>query len=609
MQRREQLLAAVLGLTLLGWLGLPMLERQFLAPIEELRGRETSLQGSIDKKFELRKALSARDAELQKWRAVSLPPDPLDAQRLYQEWLINLAQQSGFAQPVKVTLERRTPEGDTFVTIPVKLESKATLQELALFLERFHSVNLLHRLSYLQVNSPASEGDPEMTVILTAEGLSLTSAPPRNRLFAQGELESAVTKDARTISVVNVAAFPQEVPFRVRVGDEFMNVTARDGNTWTVQRGVARTFAGEQSAGATIEHFPLKTVGDSEGTAVAVWSHSLFTKPAPQLTYTPRLASATPPPAIRGQEWKWKLDVAGWNPAFGTPSFELVSAPSNVRLNSRTGELTWRVDEQVALGEASITALVWGTNGRDAGFTPSVKVRVRDPNRPPRIAGPAKLDFFIGRESSVRIEADDPDPQGNRLTYQLEAAAEGMTIDAATGLIRWKPPENLAPQEFQVTVKVTDSDELAASATRQIPVSLQEDSARFTYLTGTIREEGGRHRAMITDRITNQRLTRFEGERLQVADLDLLVKEIGKDFIVVHLADRPYRIEFKQPFAEMTPMPLAAVPAPGAAEISTGSGNAPGATSPTAPTIPPPPPLAEPLESTPATTDTASPDN
>ncbi|MCA9000174.1 MAG: putative Ig domain-containing protein, partial [Planctomycetaceae bacterium] len=551
MQQREKILAGVLGASLVGWLGLPMLEDQFLAPLNELELRETQVQESIDKKFAQRKALSAKDAELTGWKGISLPPDPLDAQRLYQEWLINIAQQCGFEQPMKVTLERRIPQGETYVTIPIKLETKAKLQELALFLERFHSVDLLHRIASLQVTSPASEGDPELTVVLVAEGASMTNAESRTRLFAQAECEQDVSKETQTIEVFNETGFPEEAPFRVRIGEEFLNVIEKEGQTWKVQRGVAKTFAADHPAGSAVEHFPLKAEQSDDQDVVAMWSQSLFTKPAPEIQYDLKLASTNPPPAVRGREWRWKLDLSGWNPAYGSPNYELVSAPEKVKLNERTGELSWNVESGANVGDVSIEALVWGTNGRNAGFAPSVKVKVRDPNRPPVVEGPQRMTFYIGRESRVSVQANDPDGTSTGLKYELEAAPEGMTINSSTGEIRWNPPETLAPQDFNVSVKVTDSDELAESVTRQIPVTLQEDSARFTYLTGTIQGSSGQHRVMITDRITNRRLTRHVGERVQVADLDLLIKEIGNDYMIVSLGEDPYRIEFEQPFAAM----------------------------------------------------------
>lgn len=596
MQKREKLLAIALGGVLLAWIGVPFLEARFLAPLKELEARRTVLTQDIENAFDQQKALARKDGELKDWRARSLPPDPLDAQRLYQEWLTNLAQLSGFEQ-TKITLDRRVAEADTYVTIPVTLETKAKLQELSQFLDWFRSVDLLHRIARLDVVSPANEGNPELAVTLTAEGLSLRSAPDRTRLFPQTELFEDLAKDAQQLTVVSNRGFPSEVPFRVRIGNEFLNVTAVSGNTWSVQRGIEKTFAEDHAANASIEHFPLRSVGaDSEEAVSGMWSRSLFTKPAPQIDYQPRLASTSPPAAIRGKKWSWKLEIAGWNPAFGTPNFELLSAPPGMNLDERSGSLSWEVGSGTELGEHRIEVLVWGTNGRNAGFTPTVPVRVRDVNQPPRIDQRGPLQFFIGRESRIPITAKDPDGDASKLKYALEEGPEGLTIDASTGELRWTPPESLAPQELAITIKVTDADELPESETVRIPVSLQEDSARYAYLTGYVQRTSGVKEAWIYDRATNRRTVLHEGDNFRIADFDLTVEKIGPTFILVKRFGQTYRLDFEQSLVQMKPVaaevsepPEGAAPQRDAPSVPPGSPASSG-NSPLSPAAPPSPP-------------------
>lgn len=54
------------------------------------------------------------------------------------------------------------------------------------------------------------------------------------------------------------------------------------------------------------------------------------------------------------------------------------------------------------------------------------------------------------------VEATDPDP-GDVLTYSLDTAPSGMTIDPTTGLISWTPTNEQAAQTVDVIVRVTDS--------------------------------------------------------------------------------------------------------------------------------------------------------
>jgi hypothetical protein len=566
MQKREKILAAALGGVLLLWFGLPWFEGTFLAPLRELERDEEMLQETVAELFEQRKQLAIQEQEFGEWIEKSLPPNPLNAQRLYQEWLVNLAQLSGFEQ-ITVDLQPVRHEGETFANIPIVLKAKGTLQELALFLDRFESVELLHRIAQCDITSPAAEGNPKLDLVLTAEGVAIKSAPERARLFPQTDLVEELPREAKEISVSSTLGFPEQPPFRVRIGNEFLNVVEADGYRWTTVRGVARTFAERHAEAATIELFPLREeVPHADDDVEAVWARSIFTKPAPKIEYRPRLASTSPPMAVRGRRWSWELEVSDWNPEFGSPRFELISAPERMRVNERTGQIEWTVAEEVALGRHPLEVLVWGQTGKDAGFTSRVNVTVRDPNTPPRFDETPPLRFYLGRESQVQLKASDPDNPNERLTFELEGAPEGMTIDPATGVIRWTPEETLDTREFPVTVTVTDADPMPESASVELTVTLEEDSARFAYLVGTFSRKTGEDlaaaieekEAWIFDRATNRRTVVKEGDAFHIADFELTVKQIGSDYILVERGEELYRWEFEQPLVEIKPAPQTA---------------------------------------------------
>lgn len=563
MQKRERILAAALGGVLLIWLGLPWFEGTFLAPLRELEQEEESLREAVSELFEQRKQLAFQEQEFAQWIEKSLPPNPLNAQRLYHEWLVNLAQLSGFEQ-ITVDLQPVRHEGETFASIPVVLKAKATLQELALFLDRFDSVELLHRIAQCDISSPAADGNPKLDLVLTAEGVAIKSAPERARLFPQTELVEALAREAKEISVSSTLGFQDQPPFRIRIGNEFLNVVEVDGYRWTTVRGVARTFAERHSETATIELFPLReNPAHSDDDVEAIWTRTIFTKPAPKVEYRPRLASTSPPIAIRGRRWSWQLEVTSWNPEYGSPRFELISAPERMRVNERTGQIEWPVGEEMELGRHPIEVLVWGQTGKDAGFTSRVNVAVRNPNTPPRFDEIPPLKFYLGRESQVQLQASDPDDPNERLTFSLEGAPEGMTIDASTGVIRWTPDESLDPESFPVTVTVTDSDTMPESTSVELTVTLEEDSARFTYLVGTFTRKTGDDRASqveekeawIFDRATNRRTVVREEDAVKIADFELTVKQIGSDYILVERTGDLYRWEFEQPLVQIQPVP------------------------------------------------------
>ncbi len=556
MQIREKILAVVLGSAVVAWVGLPYLESTFLSPLRKLEADIATLTDDKDRLWKQQLELAGKDAQMKEWRTLSLPPDPEDSQRLYQEWITNLALMSGF-NITKITLERRVDDSIASVTIPLTIEARAKLREIVEFLERFESVDLLHRITRCDVVSPSSEGDPELSITLTAEGLALKSAPKRARLFAQTELFEPLKKDATSLIVVSNNGFPGELPFCIRIGTEFLNVTAINENTWTVQRGVERTFADQHESASAVEHFPLRPDEPLKLAAGKVWNGSLFTKPAPLVEYKPKLANSTPPTAIRGRNWTWKLELSDWNPAFGTPKFELLSAPPGVELNERLATLLWRVSSQAEVGNLPIQILIWGTNGRDAGFVANAQLKVRNPNRPPQVTVPGPLRFFIGRESTVKLTASDPDGNGKPLNFTLEQGPTGMTIDSKTGELRWKPGDDSMAQKTEIRVKVTDSDEMPESATATVPVTLEEDSARYTYVTAAIKRSNGddpsEEEAWIYDRATDRTTVLHVGQKFQVADFDLTLETIGATYLLVRQGDKLYRWRFEQPLTQMIP--------------------------------------------------------
>lgn len=556
MQKREKLLAIALGSVVLIWFGLPMFEAAFIAPLAELEADEERLRDEANKKFDKQIELRKMEKQLAAWRKISLPPDPLDAQRVYQEWITDLAQLSGF-DGIKITLERRNTIGGVYTTIPVTLEAKATNQELAQFLDRFATVDLLHRISTCDVISPASEGNPDLQVSITAEGLSVRDATERTRIFPQFTLSSVLKKEQTTFEVPeSVSGFPLEGEFRIRIEDEFVNVVQVAGQKWTLQRGVARTFAEDHPAGASIEWFPLAEESRSHPKSVEdMWTYSVFTKPAPQATYDPKLAETTPPPAIRGRNWEWKLNVNSWNPAFGSPRFTLLEGPEGVKIDERTGSVSWKVTPEAELGQQTLQLMVWGSASKEAGFTSNLNLRVRDPNEPPELNLVGPLRFFLGRASNKKIAADDPDGENDRLRYSIANAPEGMRINDRDGTITWSPPETLDVQSLEIRVTVTDSDEDPESVSRTIPVTVEEDSARYTYLTTTFKREfengDSEWEAYLFDRATNKTTMLKVGEQLTITDLELNVKEIGDDFVKVERPDGNFKIVFERPLVDM----------------------------------------------------------
>ena len=117
MKRNEKILAGGLALVVAGYFGWPILHSIYLAPIEQLEGdlalAEDQVRDKEEKNFQLRLAAQ----RLSDSRRRGLPGDELEAQRLYQQWLTDLALTSGLN--AKVTPNRRSPERGAYVAVEV----------------------------------------------------------------------------------------------------------------------------------------------------------------------------------------------------------------------------------------------------------------------------------------------------------------------------------------------------------------------------------------------------------------------------------------------------------------------------------------------------------
>ncbi|MCQ4167703.1 putative Ig domain-containing protein, partial [Tahibacter harae] len=134
----------------------------------------------------------------------------------------------------------------------------------------------------------------------------------------------------------------------------------------------------------------------------------------------------------------------------GSPYFFLTGAPEGARIDPWTGVLTWTPTAAQA-GYRYFYANVRFPSGVHDIVMLTTTV-VANPNRPPQITSTAPKYAVVGQAWNYAVAASDPD--GDALTYALNPAAAGMSIDAQTGVISWTPA---TAGTQSATVRVTDS--------------------------------------------------------------------------------------------------------------------------------------------------------
>lgn len=570
MERREKLLAGGLGTAVLLWGGLGFYDNNIKAPLElkeqSLITAEQGIRDSRDQwKAMLKSQKQVRDAV-----SDSLPPDPQDAQRVYLKWVMELAELSNW-KDVKppATLDPRSQLGKIGVRVPITLTAKARMKDVAAFLWHFERTDLQQRVSAITLSSPASSGDPEFTVVATLEGVSLAEAPSRKRLFPETELNGAIDDKATAIQVTTVEGFPPKTPFRARIGNEFVTVTAAEGKTWTIARGVDQTKPAPHLANASVEYAPFRAPEpghESIDSYSALLTRSGFLKPVPLIEFKPKLASTTLPALTRGEPWPAELKVESWSPAWPAPEYELVTPPAGLKLNG--AKLEWEVPAETKAGDYKFKLLAKA--GEVTKIETELSVTLKEKNRPPKFDAVAKLQAFVGRPLSFPVVAKDEDP-GTSLTYALAGTIPaGMTIDSRSGTISWTPAETIeaAPVSFQVTA--TDNGTPAQVTTVDVSGQLEDDHAQFTYLIACV-DKGESRIAWLFDRLANTKTELKVGDKVKASDLEFAIEAIDTDGIVLRLPKSRQRLELGQHLRQ-------------------------GQTLPDGPRIPPPPTPAVPIE-------------
>jgi hypothetical protein len=557
MQPREKKLLAI-GLAVFGvFLLRDVFSGIFLAPLNNREGTistETAIVSSLEKKQdELIKAVGA----LAQYRAESLPPIPLDAQREYQEWLTDLALVCDWQNP-KPTLLSLSPRGAA-TAIPVSIKAQATLENINRLLQRLESTAVLQRVTRLKIDSPTFDGNPLLAVELTTEGMAVSGADARTRLFPTAELNAEVNAEATTLSIAHASEFPKTAPFVVRIENELVEVQGVAGDQWTVARGVHGSHAAVHEAAAPIELTPSRATVTTKASHPVPSVHRLFVR-VPEAGRLQVIAEQTP--AIRGREWSSTLKVQNWDPAEGDPRLELAAgAPTGMSLDARDSKLTWTTPDDFKLGPIDVGVNVYGRDPQTPVIESKIAVEVRRPNSAPKLETPATADVWLGRPWKFPVPVTDPDLPNDNLKFTIGGTVpQGLTINAATGELAWSPPAEADLGEFPLEITVTDGGQPPASDTRTLTLRLADDNALYTYLIGTVVENGVRE-AWLYDRSANRRTVVREGEQVKVADITGTVRRIAEESVEIESGGQTYRLDLGQNLREWTQTTSAERPA------------------------------------------------
>ena len=168
-----------------------------------------------------------------------------------------------------------------------------------------------------------------------------------------------------------------------------------------------------------------------------------------------------------------------------TLTFSLDAAPAGMTIDANTGLIQW-TPAAAQIGANAVTARVTDQGGLFA--TQAYTIDVAAGNQAPAITSLPVTTATEGQLYTYDVEANDPDA-GDTLTFSLDAAPAGMTIDPVSGLIQWTPAAGQVGLNF-VVPRVTDASGLFATQSFNIDVAAGNQAPTITSVPITTGTEG-----------------------------------------------------------------------------------------------------------------------
>jgi len=545
-KQRKILLMIGLAAVLAVWKMRSTVDGMLMKPIRDLQIKLNTAKSENESLSQQKLRLTVAQRNLEDWRNISLPQDIDDAQRLYREWIYELTRQSGFTGPgFEVTTGTRSAQKE-YSTVNVEVKKAETdLQGLTRFLYLFDNANILHRISAMKIDSPGAQGNPKLSVSFTAEGMSVVGSEVGRELLPRTTLSEKVSDKATDIIVASNEVFPTWDPFEpflVRIDRELLLVESVSEGGWKVKRGAVDTKPALHDAKAIVELLPV--AWDRKGKTLeqyaAFVSASVFVIPAPPKTWNPRLAGIADKTIKPGEEVKFTVRAESLNPELGEALFALSDAAEGMSLDPTTGEFTWQPAADLAHGKYSALVILTQLGNPDLLLESDLAITIKSPNSPPQLTLPESAIAIIGREFAATATATDDNPE--KLRFSLGSGGpEGLTIDPASGQLKWTPARTFTPGSYEVEVKVTDSGEEPQTASARMNLDVQDDNAALTLLSGAVAKDDVWF-AWFRNNGTGKTDRLKAGDQLNVSEISAEIVSITSRFVTLRDEDGLWKL-------------------------------------------------------------------
>jgi len=179
----------------------------------------------------------------------------------------------------------------------------------------------------------------------------------------------------------------------------------------------------------------------------------------------PSLFGTPPTLAVLGSFYFYQ-PAAGDLDEGDTLTFALLTAPAGMMIEPDTGRVAWTPRTE-QLGTHPVTLIVSDEAGASASQSWNVELVAEPVNRPPVVSSVPVFDATT--DVAYEYDVDGFDLDGQLIMFQLATAPDGMSIDAASGLVTWTPS---AAGLVVATVHVVDPLGAVGSQSWEIVVRL-----------------------------------------------------------------------------------------------------------------------------------------
>ncbi|MEP1075191.1 putative Ig domain-containing protein [Leptolyngbya sp. PL-A3] len=213
-------------------------------------------------------------------------------------------------------------------------------------------------------------------------------------------------------------------------------------------------------------------------------------------TNTPPLILSTPPTQV-GITQAYRYQVQATDPEGDALQFSLSNRPNGMTINGATGEIVW-TPQANQLGTHTIEVLARDAQGGTSRQSYTLVVSPNAVNQAPTITTTPQ--FWGDVASGYRYQLAAIDPDGDALRYSLLSGPAGLSVNAATGLVRWNPT-TAQVGEHRITLAVFDSQGLGAtqSYTIEITAANQAPVIRSTPMVNAIANTDYRYDVWASD--------------------------------------------------------------------------------------------------------------